>query len=90
MLGRAGMRRYTETTITDPDVLVAELARVRRVGFATDESEQEEGVRCVAIAVGTGAAAFAVSASGPAARVPRDRRAAAGGLLQAAVAGLQP
>ena len=88
MLRRAGMRRYTPSTIMDPDVLVAELARVRLSGFATDESEQEEGVRCVAIAVGTGAAAFAVSASGPEARFTRDRRDAAVGILRTAVAGL--
>lgn len=90
MLRRAGMRRYTSTTIVDPDSLVAELAQVRLSGFATDESEQEEGVRCVAIAVGTGAAAFAVSASGPEARFTPDRRDAAVGILRAAVAGLHP
>lgn len=90
MLRRAGMRRYTSTTIVDPNALVAELAQVRLSGFATDESEQEEGVRCVAIAVGTGAAAFAVSASGPEARFTPDRRDAAVGILRAAVAGLHP
>lgn len=90
MLGRAGMRRFTESTIVDPDILIEELREVRRVGFATDESEQEEGVRCVAIAVGAGDAAFAVSASGPEARFTRDRRDAAVAILREAVAGLVP
>ncbi|GAA4262266.1 IclR family transcriptional regulator [Dietzia aurantiaca] len=90
MLGRAGMRRYTSTTIVRPDALIAELDRIRRSGFATDESEQEEGVRCVAISVGEGAASFAVSASGPEARFTSDRRDAAVGILRAAVAGLNP
>jgi len=89
LLERAGMRRYTDSTIVEPEALLAELGRVRDSGYATDESEQEEGVRCVAIAVGYGDAAFAVSASGPEARFTRDRRDAAVGVLRAAVAGLR-
>lgn len=89
MLGRAGMRRFTASTIIDPTRMLAEIDRVRATGFATDESEQEEGVRCVAIAVGTGNAAFAVSASGPEARFTRDRRDAAVEVLRKAVDGLQ-
>lgn len=88
MLARTGMRRYTDSTIVGPDQLIDELDRVRRAGYATDESEQEEGVRCVAIAVGEGDAAFAVSASGPEARFTEERRDAAVGVLRAAVAGL--
>lgn len=90
LLARAGMRRYTGSTIVDPDRLLEEIASVRSAGFATDESEQEEGVRCVAIAVGSGDAAFAVSASGPEARFTPDRRDAAVGVLRSAVAGLDP
>ncbi|KAA0919589.1 IclR family transcriptional regulator [Dietzia sp. ANT_WB102] len=90
MLGRAGMRQYTKSTIVDPDRLIEELRAVRQEGYATDESEQEEGVRCVAIAVGTGDAAFAVSASGPEARFTHDRRDAAVAILRAAVSGLAP
>lgn len=89
MLGRAGMRRYTHATITDPEHLLDQIRRIRRSGYATDESEQEEGVRCVAIAVGSGEAAFAISASGPEARFTEDRRDAAVDVLRRAVAGLQ-
>lgn len=90
MLERAGMRQFTESTIVHPDRMLEEIATVRFAGFATDESEQEEGVRCVAIAVGVGDAAFAVSASGPEARFTRSRRDAAVEVLRSAVAGLQP
>ncbi len=90
MLDRAGMRRYTSSTIVEPPDLLTELGRVRRQGFATDESEQEEGVRCVAISVGVGEAAFAVSASGPEARFTADRRAAAVEVLRSAVSALEP
>lgn len=89
MLGRAGMRRFTDSTVTDPGSLLEEIREVRSTGFATDESEQEEGVRCVAIAVGVGDAAFAISASGPEARFTEDRRDAAVDILRAAVAGLE-
>lgn len=88
MLERAGMRRYTDSTLVEVGALIEQIHEVRRRGFATDESEQEEGVRCVAIAVGTGDAAFAISASGPEARFTRDRRDAAVGVLKAAVEGL--
>ena len=88
MLERAGMRRYTDSTLVEVGALIEQIHEVRRRGFATDESEQEEGVRCVAIAVGTGDAAFAISASGPEARFTRDRRDAAVDILRAAVEGL--
>ena len=89
MLRRTGMRRYTESTVTEPSELLDEIRGVRRCGFAKDESEQEEGVRCVAIAVGVGEAAFAISASGPEARFTKDRRDAAVDILRSAVAALQ-
>ncbi|MBB1032153.1 IclR family transcriptional regulator [Dietzia sp. SLG310A2-38A2] len=90
MLERTGMPGYTDSTIVEPERLLDELADIRRVGFATDESEQEEGVRCVAITVGYGDAAVAVSASGPEARFTEERRDAAVGVLRSAVADLHP
>jgi IclR family acetate operon transcriptional repressor len=41
--------RYTPKTITSGDVLARELARVRRLGYAIDDEEEELGVRCVAV-----------------------------------------
>jgi IclR family acetate operon transcriptional repressor len=44
----AGLPAVTERTITDPARLRAELAEVRRMGYAVDDRENEPEVRCVA------------------------------------------
>jgi DNA-binding IclR family transcriptional regulator len=41
----------TPRTITDPERLTAELDRVRRQGYATEEEEFAEGVACIAVPV---------------------------------------
>jgi IclR family transcriptional regulator, acetate operon repressor len=66
-----GMTPRTRHTITDPGVLAAELARVRSVGHAVDDEEQELGVRCVAVVVPR-VPATAISVSGPASRLTRS------------------
>ena len=58
----------TESTITDPAALHAEIALIRARGYALDEGEMEDGVRCVAVGI-PGALPMAVSVSGPAARM---------------------
>lgn len=69
VLRRRGLTPLTAHTITDPDAFVAELERVRDLGFAVDEQEQEIGVRCVAVPVGSGQdVVAALSLSGPAER----------------------
>jgi DNA-binding IclR family transcriptional regulator len=40
--------RHTERTITDVDGFLAELERIRERGYATDNGEHEEFVRCIA------------------------------------------
>lgn len=73
------LHAFTRRTITDPAKLTAELARVRRRGYATDAGEYTEGVFCVAAPIrdSTGAVA-AVSVSIPDVRVtPAIRRRAA-------------
>lgn len=44
---KRGLTRYTPATITNPDVLRAELDKIRTDGYAMDEGECEEGLRCI-------------------------------------------
>ncbi|WP_199431801.1 IclR family transcriptional regulator [Qaidamihabitans albus] len=51
LLRRTGMPARTPQTLTDEDILVKELAAVRRAGYAEDHEENEAGVRAVGAAV---------------------------------------
>src|SRR6266446_4889215 len=42
---------YTKNTITSPRALRREIARVRKLGYAIDDEEEELAVRCVAVPV---------------------------------------
>ncbi|MCR4427620.1 MAG: IclR family transcriptional regulator [Firmicutes bacterium] len=77
-LGEQTLERFTRNTITAFDSLRAELGRVRCNGFALDDEEREEGVRCVAAPIfgGPGLPVAAVSISGPASRLTDERIAA--------------
>ena len=61
------LERYTPQTITSPDRLASELARVRREGYATAVAELEEGLIAVAAPVfdPSGACIAALSITGP-------------------------
>jgi IclR family acetate operon transcriptional repressor len=72
LLGRTGMPRRTEHTLTTPDELFADLARVRERGYALDEGEQELGVRSVALTVTSAPRPVALSISGPLTRMSDD------------------
>jgi len=69
IVARVGMPPATPESITDVDVLLAELAKVREQGYAVDDGEQELGVRCFAVPVPEAPTPSALSVSGPAARV---------------------
>lgn len=61
----AGLVRYTESTITNPAQLRAELAVVRRTGLAYDRGEYEAPVHCVGSPiVGPKGLAGAISVTG--------------------------
>ena len=62
------MVRFTSTTITTPYEMLGELAAIRERGFAMDEGEMEQGVRCIAMPF-VADTYMAVSVSGPAARM---------------------
>jgi IclR family acetate operon transcriptional repressor len=63
------LERLTNRTIIDIDSLLTELEAVRKLGYALDEGENEEGVCCVAVPVRTSSEAYAISVSGPASRM---------------------
>ncbi len=71
LFGEAPLARLTENTIVDPDRLAAELAHVRRNGYATDIEENETSVTCVAAPIFDyrGVVAAAIGVSGPSDRM---------------------
>lgn len=72
---RRGLKRLSPTTITTVDALRAELDATRERGYAIDNGETGEAVRCVSAPIRdyTGAVVAALSISGPQTRVPIDR-----------------
>ena len=70
VLARLGLPAHTPRSITTASAFLFELARVRREGWAMDDEEEEEGVRCLSVPVGPGVTAVAaLSVSGPASRL---------------------
>ncbi|MEV6415860.1 IclR family transcriptional regulator [Kribbella sp. NPDC051718] len=72
LLHRTGMPQHTSTTITDPDEFIAQLHKAESDGYALDEGEQEQGVRCIAVPVPDAPSRLALSLSGPAGRMTED------------------
>lgn len=70
-----GLEGYTSHTITDPDRLAVELAAVRTAGYAVDNEERTDGMRCVAAPIRNayGEIIAGLSVSGPVSRVTQDR-----------------
>ena len=63
--------RYTRNTITSPRMMERELAKIRKLGFAIDDEEEELSVRCVAVpAFQSGRFAAALSVTGTTAQIP--------------------
>jgi DNA-binding IclR family transcriptional regulator len=71
----AGLQRFTRATITDPDALKDELARIREQGYAIDNAEHQPGLRCVAAPIrnAAGDVFAAISVSGPQVRITEDK-----------------
>jgi IclR family KDG regulon transcriptional repressor len=70
-----GLKAMTANTITSLLELKAELAAIRERGYAVDNEEIEEGVRCVGCVVRdfSGGPIAAISVSGPAFRISREK-----------------
>lgn len=71
ILDRHGMPKVTSKTVTDREALFEELAEIRERGYAIDDEERVEGMRCVAAPItnGEGEPIAAVSVSGTKSRL---------------------
>ncbi|MBT8454728.1 MAG: IclR family transcriptional regulator [Rhodobacteraceae bacterium] len=71
----AGLEGFTPRTLTNASALLSDLSAARRRGYAIDDEERNEGMRCVAAPVfdATGAAIAGISISGPVGRVTTQR-----------------
>ena len=69
------LAKRTQNTISDPKELMQHLSFVRENGYAIDDEENEEGIRCVAAPIrnGSGRVEAAVSISGPTTRITMER-----------------
>jgi DNA-binding IclR family transcriptional regulator len=67
MLTAGPLRKYTDNTITSPSILLRQLSRIRKQGYALDNEENEKGGRCVGAPIlDSGGKPFAaISVSGP-------------------------
>ena len=70
-----GLKGYTRNTITQLSALKAELQKVRERGFAVDDEEFEQGLKCIGAPVrdSSGRVIAAISIAGAAFRLKDDR-----------------
>jgi len=82
--------RYTPRTITRRGDLERELEKIRRLGYAVDNEEYYEGIRCVSVPVLGQADAVlgGLSLAGPASRMTLDRLEQLAALLGRAATGI--
>jgi IclR family transcriptional regulator, acetate operon repressor len=82
------LQAMTPDTIPDPEVLRAQLAKVRAQGFSVTRGELEHGLNAVAAPVrdSAGAVMAVIVVSGPEYRMSEDRLLAAGAAVRAAAA----
>lgn len=68
-----GLEKFTVNTVTKPEQLILELATIRKTGFAVDNEERTEGMRCIAAPIfdAYGEPVAGLSVSGPTFRIPQ-------------------
>lgn len=72
IIAKKGLPRFTSNTITDPVRLKEHLAEIRKQGYAVDNIEHEQGVKCVAAPIYNerGEVFASMSVTGPSPRFP--------------------
>lgn len=74
IIDRHGWPKFTENTITSRETLQTELDTIRERGYAFDDEERIEGLRCIAAPImHNDQVCGAISVSGPAKRLQGDR-----------------
>ena len=86
VIASKGLPRFTERSVGEVAALMADLAETRARGYALDDEERAEGMRCVAAPIfnAYGEPVAGLSVSGPAFRLTPDRMAEIGALVRAA------
>jgi len=90
ILHRVGLPGLTDRTIIDPQALRADLAQTRQRGWAVDDEEKADGMRCAGAPVFNehGEVIGALSVSGPTVRMTHERLGEIGPLVKRAAAEL--
>ncbi|MDY0237078.1 MAG: IclR family transcriptional regulator [Gudongella sp.] len=67
--------KLTDNTIVDFNTYMSELIKIKELGFAVDNEENEMGVRCIgaAVFIRDGKIGGAISVSGPVERISNDK-----------------
>lgn len=90
LITRQGLRKLTSKSLMRTEDVMADIAQIRRLGYAVDDEEFVIGMRCVAAVVHApdGEAIAAISVSGLAARVPPEATGEIAAHVREAAAGL--
>ncbi len=83
---RQGLARFTHATLTNETALLDDLARTKARGFAVDDQERADGMRCIAAPIfnAHGEPVAGISVSGPAFRVGLGDADRIGAMVRAA------
>ncbi|MCC3144531.1 IclR family transcriptional regulator [Halanaerobium sp. Z-7514] len=75
IINKKGLEAKTENTITDIDKLLKHLKKVKKQGYAVDDEEQEENIRCIAAPIFNhkGEVISSFSLSAPISRMGEER-----------------
>ncbi|NYS24471.1 IclR family transcriptional regulator [Rhodobacteraceae bacterium 2376] len=88
IVARKGLERFTSSSLVTPEALADDLSATRARGYALDDEERAEGMRCIAAPVFNAHAepVAGLSVSAPSFRLARADAPQIGGLVQRAAA----